>query len=183
MQISIPVWTLFFSKTADVIKSDQKGRNRTKKIYGKWHLSLSFDCSFDFSVAAQFLRDNFFCAIWCGLLLSILAKQKPAKEVPGIHLSQKSLRAESQYNLSLPPQLSTQSELIRSWQTSKEREQLYSDGSLMILIHFCLETSERNDLSYSLVTSPYYCHIHDYCKFHSCNMLPISTFFAAPLNH
>ena len=31
MQISIPVWTLFFSKTADVIKSDQKGRNRTKR--------------------------------------------------------------------------------------------------------------------------------------------------------
>ena len=181
MQISIPVWTLFFSKTADVIKSDQKGRNRTKKIYGKWHLSLSFDCSFDFSVAAQFLRDNFFCAIWCGLLLSILAKQKPAKEVPGIHLSQKSLRPESHLHLSLPPQLSTQSELIRSWQTSLSFN-FSDDGSLMILIHFCLETSERNDLSYSFTTTSTFMTIANSIHAICCQYIK-RTFFASTLNH
>ena len=100
---------------------------------------------------------------------------------PRIHLSQKSLRPESHLHLSLPPQLSTQSELIRSWQTSLSFN-FSDDGSLMILIHFCLETSERNDLSYSFTTTSTFMTIANSIHAICCQYIK-RTFFASTLNH
>ena len=98
-----------------------------------------------------------------------------------IHLSPKSLRPESHLHLSWPPQLSTQSELIRSWQTSLSFN-FSDDGSLMILIHFCLETSERNDLSYSFTTTSTFMTIANSIHAICCQYIK-RTFFASTLNH